>query len=90
MKNEIDLEQFPKEILTDHKIFHFEPQKFRDWIEKGQNEYLVVSKHQTEIIRANNLEELKLKTKAMQIHTSDCYGSEKFTPPYQYFLRIED
>lgn len=43
MKTDIDLEQFPKEILTDHKIFHFEPQKFRDWIEKGQNEYLVVS-----------------------------------------------
>lgn len=24
MKNEINLEQFPKEILTDHKIFHRE------------------------------------------------------------------
>ncbi len=90
MKADIDLEKFPEEILTDHKMFHFDPKKFRAWIEEGQNEYLVISKHQTEIIRATNLEELKIKTKAMQIHTSDAYGSEKFAPPYQYFLRIED
>ena len=66
MKTDINLEQFPEEILTDHKIFHFEPKKFQDWIKKGKNEYLVISRHQTETIRADNLGELKLKTKAMR------------------------
>ena len=88
MKTDINLEQFPEEILIDHKIFHFDSKKFGDWIKKGKNEYLVISRHQTETIRADDFEELKLKTKAMRIHTSDAYGSVKFTPPYQYFLHI--
>jgi len=88
METDIDLEQFPEEILIDHYLFHFDPKKFQGWIKQGKNEYLVKSENQSEIIRADNLEELKLKTKARHIHESDAYGSERFSPPYQYFLRI--
>ena len=90
MNPNINLEQFPEEILTDGYPFHFDPEKLRTWVKQGKNEYLVKSRHQTEIIRADNPEELKLKTKAMHIHTSDAYGSERFTPPYQYFLCVEE
>lgn len=90
MQTNIDIEQFPKEILTAHQVFHFDPKKFRDWMKQGQNEYLVRSEHQTEIIRADNFEELKLKTKAMHIHTSDAHGSDKFRSPYEYFLHIRE